>query len=94
VDPSVPMTLVVTYYNPNGQPPAAGEFQIIVDGSSVGRFAPRAEGTGFWDARYPIPTALTAGKSNVTVRFEASVNGRITPIVGVRMIKASRPQQQ
>lgn len=89
VDPSAPMTLVVTYYNPDGQPPAAGDFQIIVDGSSVGRFAPRADAAGFWDAQYPIPTALSAGKSTVTVRFEASVNGRIVPVFGVRMIKGS-----
>ncbi|MGH9410771.1 MAG: DUF6805 domain-containing protein, partial [Vicinamibacterales bacterium] len=87
VDPSTPLALVVTYLNPNGQPPAHGDFQIIVDGNAVGRFAPNQNAKGFWDAQYPIPAALVAGKKKVTVRFEASVNDRIAPVFGIRIVK-------
>jgi hypothetical protein len=87
VDPSAPMALVVTYFNASGQPPASGDFQIVVDGTAVGRFSPNPNAKGFWDAQYSIPAALTAGKRKVTVRFEASVNSRIAPVVGVRIIR-------
>jgi len=40
-------------------PPASGEFDILVEGTSVARFQPNATATGFYDAAYPIPIALT-----------------------------------
>ena len=46
------------------------------------------------DYRYPhekrtnIPPGLIAGKTKVSVRFQASGNGRIAPVFGVRMIRA------
>ena len=86
-DPSSSLALVVTYLNPNGQAPANGDFQIIVDGNAVGRFAANPGAKGFWDAVYPIPAALVAGKKKITIRFEASVNSRIAPVFGIRVIK-------
>lgn len=90
IDAASPLALVVTYWNPNGQPPADGDFQIIVDGNAVGRFAPNPSAKGFWDAQYPIPAALVGSKKTMTVRFEASVNSRIAPVFGIRVIKTNR----
>ncbi|HEX3865802.1 MAG TPA: glycoside hydrolase family 127 protein [Gemmatimonadaceae bacterium] len=87
VDPSQEMAVVVTYLNDLGLPPAVGTFQIIVDGTPIARFEPTLSATGFFDATYPIPTSLIAGKTKVTVRFQAAPNSRVAPVFGVRMIR-------
>jgi uncharacterized protein len=88
VDGSTAMALVVTYLNEFGQPPASGDFRILVDGTAVGHFEPNAAATGFYDVQYAIPASLLAGKTKVTVRFEAASGGRIAPVFGVRTIRA------
>ncbi|MEZ5320269.1 MAG: DUF6805 domain-containing protein [Vicinamibacterales bacterium] len=88
VDPASPMAVVVTYFNELGLAPANGRFQILVDGTAIGRFSPNADATGFYDAQYDVPAALVRGKTKVTVRFEsAGPRGRIAPVFGVRMIR-------
>src|SRR4030095_474389 len=72
VEPTMELSLLVTYYNEQGPPPASGDFEILVEGTSVGRFQPNATATGFYDASYPIPIALTRGKARATVKFQAS----------------------
>ncbi len=89
VDRASAMALVVTYLNELGQPPASGDFQILVDGTPVARFAPNPTATGFYDAQYAIPAALTSGKSKVTVKFQAEPERRIAPVFGVRTIRVS-----
>jgi hypothetical protein len=79
------MAVLVTYFNEIGVPPTMGNFEIQINGTRVGRFAPNASATGFYDAQYAIPSELTKGRARVTVKF---VGGRIAPIFGVRIIKA------
>jgi len=88
VDASTDMALLVTYLNEQGLPPAMGNFEIQVDGTRIARFAPNAGATGFYDARYAMPSTLVAGKTKVTVRFQGIGAGRIAPVFGVRTIRA------
>jgi hypothetical protein len=88
VDPQEEMALFVTYFNEEGLPPAMGNFEIQVNGTRVGRFAPNSSATGFYDAQYAIPAELTRGKARVTVKFAGVGPGRIAPVYGVRLIKA------
>jgi hypothetical protein len=89
VEATEAMVLVVTYFNDLGLPPAAGNFEIKVEGTTVARFEPNQGATGFYDARYAIPAALIGGKARVTVRFEATgANGRIAPVFGLRTARA------
>jgi DUF1680 family protein len=81
--------VVVTYLNELGLEPAAGNFQILVEGTEIARFQTNQSATGFYDVWYEIPLNLLAGKTTVTVRFQALGNGRITPVFGVRMIRAA-----
>jgi DUF1680 family protein len=87
VDASGDNTLLVTYFNELGLPPALGRFDIVVDGQRVGSYSPDRVATGFFDARYAIPLDVTRGKSKVSVKFEAAADGRIVPIYGVRLIR-------
>jgi uncharacterized protein len=88
VDANAPMTLVVTYLNELGLPPASGNFQVLVDGTGVARFESNAAATGFYDAQYAVPAEVVHGKSKVTVRFQAGTPGRVVPVFGVRMIRS------
>jgi hypothetical protein len=92
VDPAAEMAVVVTYLNDLGLPPAAGDFQILVDGTPIGRFAPDPAASGFFDVRYAVPASLVQGKRTATVRFQADPNGRIAPVFGVRTIRAREAQ--
>jgi uncharacterized protein len=89
VDGSSNVAVVVTYLNDLGLPPASGNFEIIVDGTSIGRFEPNGSAVGFYDARYAVPAESTRGKTKVTVRFQASQGGRIAPVFGVRTIRST-----
>jgi DUF1680 family protein len=89
VDGSGDVAVVVTYLNDLGLPPASGNFEILVDGTSIGRFEPNASAVGFYDVRYPVPADLARGKAKVTVRFQASQGGRIAPVFGVRTIRST-----
>jgi hypothetical protein len=89
IEPTSDMSLLVTYYNELGQPPAAGDFDILVEGTVLAHYQPDASATGFYDQTYRIPMALTSGKARATVRFQASANGRIAPIYGVRIIRGT-----
>ena len=89
VDGAADIAIVVTYLNDLGLPPASGNFEIIVDGTSIARFEPNASAVGFYDARYAVPADLVRGKSKVAVRFQAAATGRIAPVFGVRTIRAT-----
>jgi len=89
VDGSSNVAVIVTYLNDLGLPPASGNFEIIVDGTSIGRFEPNGSAVGFYDARYAVPAESTRGKTKVTVRFQASQGGRIAPVFGVRTIRST-----
>jgi hypothetical protein len=90
VNPASPAAIFVTYFNEIGLPPALGNFEIDVDGISVGRYEPNRIATGLFDTRYDVPANLVQGKSKITVRFQAAAgNGRIVPIYGVRVVRAN-----
>ncbi|MGQ0647297.1 MAG: beta-L-arabinofuranosidase domain-containing protein [Gemmatimonadaceae bacterium] len=89
VEPTSPIALVVTYLNDLGLPPTAGDFEVLVEGSPIAKFSPNVSATGFYEARYEVPAGLVGGKARVTVRFQASANGRIAPVFGVRVIRAN-----
>jgi len=86
VDPTAAVMLVVTYLNDVGLPMLA-DFDILVDGARVAHYAPNASASSWWDASYEVPSTLTRGKSNVTVRFQAGRDSRILPVYGVRVVK-------
>jgi hypothetical protein len=88
IDPAAEMALVVTYLNELGLPPTTGNFEILVDGKSIGRFAANRDAVGFYDAQYAVPADLVRGKAKVAVKFQAMANGRIAPVFGVRTIRA------
>jgi hypothetical protein len=88
VDSATEMAVVVTYLNELGLPPATGNFEIFVDGKSIGKFAANRDGVGFYDVQYAVPADLVRGKAKVTVKFQAVGNGRIAPVFGVRTIRA------
>jgi len=72
-----------------GLPPAIGNFDIQVDGTRVGHFEANTTASGFYDATYPVPSALTRGKNKLTVRFQAT-GGRIAPVFAVRTVRVAR----
>jgi hypothetical protein len=91
VDPSAPLSLVVTY---NRDERADRAFAVLVDGRKIGeqRIARRSpqEKEGFFDVAYPIPAEAVAGKKKVTVRFEG-VDGRETGTVfGIRIVRTEK----
>ena len=87
VDPSAKMMLAVTYMNELGLGAATGDFDILVDGMPIAHFQPNAKPGSFYNAEYPVPAALVAGRNKVTVRFQARARGRIAPVFGVRMYR-------
>lgn len=90
VDSTTDMAVAVTYLNELGLPPAVGNFDILVDGTSIAHFAPNMTATGFYDAVYAIPSNPVGSKSKVTVRFQAVGQDRIAPVFGVRTIRAKQ----
>ncbi len=86
VDQNNEMGVVVTYYNDLGLP-STGNFDILVDGTSIGHYAPNRSANGFWTETYHVPLSFTRDKNKVTVRVQAAVNGRIAPIYSIRMVR-------
>jgi hypothetical protein len=61
---------------------------VLVEGQVVGTTELRAEHPGaFFDVEYPLPAALTAGKTKVTVRFQPKPGRLAGGVFGVAMLK-------
>jgi uncharacterized protein len=93
VETGHPMTVVVTLSNDSRR---NGSFDVLVDGQKLGsqttqRHSPEQE-IHFFDVEYPLPPELIAGKSKVTVRFEAAAGGDIPGVFGIRTIRADAPR--
>ncbi len=84
VDPSAPMQLVVTYFVERGLPAPLADFEVQVDGTTVGHYTPRHDESGFYDARYEVPESLSRGKQSVTVRFQSLGKSVVVPVFAVR----------
>ena len=87
MEPGAEQSLVITYHNDLGLP-LLTSFDIQVDGSTLGHYLPNRTATGFWSETYALPPALVAGKSKVTVRFEAAPDSRVAPVYELRVIRA------
>jgi hypothetical protein len=90
VEPSRPVTLVVTY-NSEQRPKRSAE--ILINGQRIGEQAiegsPNGSAVGhFFDVDYKIPTELIKDKQKVTVRFQATTGSEIPTVFGVRTIRA------
>lgn len=89
VDPSVPLTLVVTY---NPEERALRTFDVLVDGVKVGeqsipRSSPQQK-FAFFDVAYPLPADLVAGKQKITVRFQGTGGHETGGVYGIRIVRA------
>lgn len=89
VETSAPMAVMVTYFNEVGLPALLADFDVLVDGTKVGHYEPNQTAAGFYAARYDVPPSLVAGKTKVTVKFQASGSSRIVPVCGVRIVRAN-----
>jgi hypothetical protein len=87
VESNADMALVITHLNDLGLP-VVGNFDVLVDGTRVGHYAPNRAAPAFWDAWYEIPRTLLSGKRTITVRFQAAPDARVVPIYGVRVVHA------
>jgi len=87
VEASGAQSIVVTYHNDLGLP-VLSQFEIQADETPIGEYEPNRLATGFWDATYPLPPKVIAGKNKITVRFVAGENNRIVPVYGIRIIRA------
>ena len=89
VDNSRPAALWVTY---GGDRWRKSSLDILVEGKKIGDHVelPRSpdQEKQFVDASYVIPAELIAGKSKVTVRFQATDGNEMGAIFGVRTVKA------
>ena len=89
VDPAHPMSTVVTYSNDVRR---KCSFNILVDGEKIGEQAMEKrspeQNVRFFDVEYAIPAELVKDKQKVTVRFEATSGNEISPVFGIRMIRA------
>jgi DUF1680 family protein len=91
VDPAGPLDLVVTY---NREERADRAFAVLIDGRRIAeqripRRSPQ-EKEGFFDVSYPIPAEAVAGRSKVTVRFEALEGQETGTVYGIRVVRSER----
>jgi hypothetical protein len=89
VENTRPIALSVTY---GGEGRRKSTFDILIDGQKVADRAesPRSpdQDSPFVDVSYAIPAELIAGKSKVTVRFQATEGNFIRGVFGVRTVRA------
>jgi len=85
IDPSVPLQVSCTYWGSDG---GGRVFDILVDGTKVATERLENSHPGeFFDKAYDIPAELVAGKSKVTVRFQAQGNAIAGGVFEVRILK-------
>lgn len=83
--PTAPVALLCTYW---GSDAGGRAFDILVDGTLVGSQTLVGSKPGrFFDVTYPIPAALTAGKSAVTVKIQAKPGMLAGGLFGCRMVR-------
>jgi hypothetical protein len=85
----LPTELWVTYGGERGR---KSTLEVLVDGKQIGNHVEPARSPDqdkqFVDVGYTIPAELTAGKSKVTVRFQATDGNEMGGIFGVRTARA------
>ncbi|MBN2505842.1 MAG: glycoside hydrolase family 127 protein [Verrucomicrobia bacterium] len=89
VAPDQAMTLRCTYW---GEDAGARTFEVLVDGRRIAtQTLDRNRPGEFYDEEYPVPTALTRGKSRVSVRFQAHPGNIAGGLFGLRMLRPATP---
>jgi hypothetical protein len=79
------IAVVVTY---NSDQRRARSHDVLLDGQRVGETTvPQSSVAKFYDVEYAVPPALSSGKPQVTVRFEATNGNEVAPVFGVRVIR-------
>ena len=92
VESAHPMTLIVTYYSDDRRGTPA-DFAILVDGQSLAQQTMRlTHPPRFFDVEYSLPPERVAGKTGVTIRFQAKPGSQIATVFGLRMIRADAPR--
>ena len=90
VDPTHPVTLIVTYSNDTRG--RHGDFEVLADGTKIGeqtvqRRTPEQD-IRFFDVEYKLPTDLVTGKQKLTVRFQAKDGASVPGVFGIRSVRA------
>jgi hypothetical protein len=86
VSGATPAVLVVTYNRDNRR---ARSFDVLVDGERVAdERIPFDSESRFYDRQYALPPALVRGKTQLTIRFEATGGNEIAPVFGLRLVRA------
>jgi DUF1680 family protein len=81
-----PQELVVTYW---GSDAGGREFDILIDGQKLAtEKLENNKPTQFYDQAYPLPKELIAGKTSVTVRFQAHPGRMAGGVYGCAILKA------
>lgn len=79
-----PLVLQATYWGDERK----RAFDILIDGQKVATQELEAIKPGeFVDVDYPIPEALTRGKTRVMIRFQPHIGRSAGPVFGVRLFK-------
>lgn len=80
-----PLILQATYWGEERK----RRFDILVDGVKVATQQLEADHPGkFFDVEYPLPEALTQGKTKIRVRFAPPERSTAGPVFGVRLFTA------
>lgn len=80
-----PLILQATYWGEERK----RQFDILVDGVKIATQQLQADHPGkFFDVEYPVPEALTQGKTKVRVRFTPPERNTAGPVFGVRLFTA------
>lgn len=83
--PNAANALIVTYW---GGDAGNRRFDILVNGQKIAEQTLENNRPGaFFDVRYPIPEALTRGKSKATVRFQAKPGAVAGGVFGARIVR-------
>jgi uncharacterized protein len=81
-----PAALVVTYNRDNRR---ARSFEILVGGTRLAEEKLSFDSESrFYDREYALPASLVAGKTQLTIRFQATGGNEIAPVYGLRLIRA------
>jgi DUF1680 family protein len=87
VDPRQPMSLLVAYW---GSDSGRRIFDVLVDDQIIAtQRLQREKPDEFFDVEYAIPPAVTAGKKEVTVRFQAHPDCMAGGVFGLNMLRAA-----
>jgi DUF1680 family protein len=85
VTKDTPLVLACTYWGED----TGRNFDILIDGKPLTSVSLNTNKPGeFFDAEYPLPTDLTAGKQKITVRFEAKPDSIAGGVFHCAILKA------